>query len=277
MLRKSSSGAGSKVLPRHLSKPHTGSLSSGSVKSWNIGCSPKNLSSLSSMGLTSHLAGAPGMDPEYVMQLVSDVRWFADVLLNLKEVFNRKGELKFRSVGGQSSGDIYLYIEFLGGKWNSIYNNRSATKRCVRPFFVVVEFDRIHENTAAPTATGSRSLSTGMCWGPAAGLAVGVSCLAIPLAGGGRPLWVSLGQLHAECCSEPLQKHLGYLLPSKQSFPYGSLTSFSSFPGFFLVPGDLFFFLRDCGSSVLGEHLRPSCYSPSTTVIFFLLWMLKLE
>lgn len=59
------------------------------------------------------------MDPEYVMQLVSDVRWFADVLLNLKEVFNRKGELKFRSVGGQSSGDIYLYIEFIGGKWKT--------------------------------------------------------------------------------------------------------------------------------------------------------------
>lgn len=111
MLRKSSSGAGSKVLPRHLSKPHTGSLSSGSAKSWNIS---KNLSSLSSMGLTSHLAGAPGMDPEYVMQLVSDVRWFADVLLNLKEVFNHQGELKFRSVGGQSSGEIFLLIEVLG-------------------------------------------------------------------------------------------------------------------------------------------------------------------
>lgn len=75
------------------------------------------------MGLTSHLAGAPGMDPEYVMQLVSDVRWFADVLLNLKEVFNRKGELKFRSVGGQSSGEIYLLIEILGGKWKTSGTN----------------------------------------------------------------------------------------------------------------------------------------------------------
>lgn len=56
------------------------------------------------------------MDPEYVMQLVSDVRWFADVLLNLKEVFNSKGELKFRGVGGQSSGEIYLLSEFLGRK-----------------------------------------------------------------------------------------------------------------------------------------------------------------
>lgn len=46
-------------------------------------------------------------------------------------------------------------------------------------------------------------------WGPAAGLAVGGSCLAIPLAGGVRPPPVSLGPLHAECCSEPLGKHLG--------------------------------------------------------------------
>lgn len=113
-------------------------------------------------------------------------------------------------------------------------------------FFFVVEFDLIHKNTAAPTAMRSHSLSTWMCWGPAADLAVGVSCLAIPRAGGVRPLWVSLGQLHAECCSEPLQKHLGYLLPSKQSFPYGSVTSFSNFPflgsgGFVLLSQGLWF------------------------------------
>lgn len=34
-------------------------------------------------------------DPEYIMQLVSDVRKFADVLLHLKEAFNSKGELLF--------------------------------------------------------------------------------------------------------------------------------------------------------------------------------------
>lgn len=65
------------------------------------------------MGLTSHLAGAPGADPEYVMQLVSDVRWFADVLLNLKEVFHCKGEFKFTSVG-QSGGEIFYLA--VGGK-----------------------------------------------------------------------------------------------------------------------------------------------------------------
>nr|XP_020447203.1 rho GTPase-activating protein 29 [Monopterus albus] len=45
---------------------------------------------LSSMGLTSWFAGAPGVDPEYVMQLVNDVRWFSDVLLNLKDAFQCK-------------------------------------------------------------------------------------------------------------------------------------------------------------------------------------------
>lgn len=123
-----------------------------------------------------------------------------------------------------------------------LHTQSQCNKTRVRPFFFFfVAFDPIHKNTAAPTATRSHSLSTWMCWGPAAGLAVGVSCLAIPLAGGVRPLWVSLGQLHAECCSEPLQKHLGYLLPSKQSFPYGSVTSFSNFP-FFWFRGICFSF-----------------------------------
>ncbi|XP_076601794.1 rho GTPase-activating protein 29-like isoform X1 [Chaetodon auriga] len=100
MLRKSSSSSGgggtkhTQGQPRHLSKPHTGSLSAGSTKTWDMGRSSKNPNPLSSMGLTSHLAGAPGVDPEYVMQLVKDVRWFADVLLNLKEAFHGKETLE---------------------------------------------------------------------------------------------------------------------------------------------------------------------------------------
>ncbi|KAI4809497.1 hypothetical protein KUCAC02_018374 [Chaenocephalus aceratus] len=100
MLRKSSSGAGgggnnqTQGLPRHLSKPHTASLSAGSTKTWDMGRSSKNPNPLSSMGLTSHLVGAPGVDPEYVMHLVNDVRGFADVLLNLKEAFQCKESLE---------------------------------------------------------------------------------------------------------------------------------------------------------------------------------------
>ncbi|KAK5889349.1 hypothetical protein CesoFtcFv8_015361 [Champsocephalus esox] len=98
MLRKSSSGGGgnnqTQGLPRHLSKPHTASLSAGSTKTWDMGRSSKNPNPLSSMGLTSHLVGAPGVDPEYVMHLVNDVRGFADVLLNLKEAFQCKESLE---------------------------------------------------------------------------------------------------------------------------------------------------------------------------------------
>ncbi|XP_072296818.1 rho GTPase-activating protein 29-like [Eucyclogobius newberryi] len=94
MLRKSSSsggggggGGGAKGLPRHVSNPHSGSLSAGSTRTWDVrrhrGHNPFT-------GLTSNLAGAPGVDPEYVMQLVSDVRWFADVLLSLKQAFQCK-------------------------------------------------------------------------------------------------------------------------------------------------------------------------------------------
>lgn len=97
MLRKSNSSGGgggtkrTQALLKHHSKPHTGSLSAGSTKTWDMGRNSKN--PLSSMGLTSHLVGAPGADPEYVMQLVNDVRWFADVLHNLKEAFHCKGEI----------------------------------------------------------------------------------------------------------------------------------------------------------------------------------------
>uniref|UniRef100_A0A8C4IQH7 Rho GTPase-activating protein 29 n=1 Tax=Dicentrarchus labrax TaxID=13489 RepID=A0A8C4IQH7_DICLA len=99
MLRKSSSSGGggtqhTQGLPRHLPKPHTGSLSAGSTKTWDMGRSSKNPNPLSSMGLTSHLMGAPGVDPEYVMQLVNDVRWFADVLLSLKEAFQCRDSLE---------------------------------------------------------------------------------------------------------------------------------------------------------------------------------------
>ncbi|XP_078120407.1 rho GTPase-activating protein 29-like isoform X1 [Sander vitreus] len=99
MLRKSSSNGGggtkhTQGLPRHLSKPHTGSLSAGSTKTWDMGRSSKIPNLLSSMGLTSHLVGAPGVDPEYVMHLVNDVRGFADVLLNLKEAFQCEENLE---------------------------------------------------------------------------------------------------------------------------------------------------------------------------------------
>ncbi|XP_008275377.1 rho GTPase-activating protein 29-like isoform X2 [Stegastes partitus] len=102
MLRKNSSSDGggggmtkhAQELSQHRSKPLTESLSAGSTKTWDMGRSSKNPNPLRSMGLTSRLMGAPGVDPEYVMQLVNDVRGFADVLLNLKNAFQCKENLE---------------------------------------------------------------------------------------------------------------------------------------------------------------------------------------
>uniref|UniRef100_A0A3P8XLR2 Rho GTPase-activating protein 29 n=1 Tax=Esox lucius TaxID=8010 RepID=A0A3P8XLR2_ESOLU len=80
-----------------LCNPNTGSLSAGSTKAWDIGQSSRPANPLGCMGLGynslgsgSGLAGGPGVDPDYVMQLVNDVRRFADVLLSLKEAFHSK-------------------------------------------------------------------------------------------------------------------------------------------------------------------------------------------
>ncbi|XP_033837923.1 rho GTPase-activating protein 29-like isoform X1 [Periophthalmus magnuspinnatus] len=101
MLRKSSSNSGgggrggggnnsgARGLPRHVSNPNTGSLSAGSTKTWDVR-RQRAQNPFISMGLTSNLTGASGVDPEYVMQLVNDVRWFADVLLSLKQAFQCK-------------------------------------------------------------------------------------------------------------------------------------------------------------------------------------------
>ncbi|NWU04502.1 RHG29 protein, partial [Urocynchramus pylzowi] len=53
---------------------------------WGMGRSTKS-SSLSSISSNSDCYDTPVVDPEYIMQLVNDVRKFADVLLYLKEAF----------------------------------------------------------------------------------------------------------------------------------------------------------------------------------------------
>lgn len=60
-------------------------LSSSSLGS----ASPARISKSGSV--SSDSPDIPASDPNYIMQLVSDVRKFADVLLQLKEVFNSKG------------------------------------------------------------------------------------------------------------------------------------------------------------------------------------------
>lgn len=76
----------------HLSQPNIPvSLSSESNKTQEMGRSSKT-NPLNAMGLDNTIT-APGGDPDYIMQLVNDVRKFSDVLLSLKEAFHSKGEI----------------------------------------------------------------------------------------------------------------------------------------------------------------------------------------
>ncbi|XP_065132168.1 rho GTPase-activating protein 29 isoform X1 [Paramisgurnus dabryanus] len=63
-------------------------LAIGSSKTQDMGRSTKT-TPFSAMGL-DHAITPPGGDPDYIMQLVNDVRKFSDVLLSLKEAFHSK-------------------------------------------------------------------------------------------------------------------------------------------------------------------------------------------
>lgn len=81
-------GSGTK-LPLGISRLSSSSLGSASpvsVGPWVPGRVSKSGS------VSSDSPDIPASDPIYIMQLVSDVRKFADVLLQLKEVFNSKGK-----------------------------------------------------------------------------------------------------------------------------------------------------------------------------------------
>uniref|UniRef100_H2TEP8 Rho GTPase-activating protein 29 n=1 Tax=Takifugu rubripes TaxID=31033 RepID=H2TEP8_TAKRU len=88
MLRQSSGGgsgggsnssSGGPKLPLGITR-----LSSSSFGNWVPGRDSKSCS------VSTDGSDIPASDPNYIMQLVSDVRKFADVLLHLKEVFNSK-------------------------------------------------------------------------------------------------------------------------------------------------------------------------------------------
>uniref|UniRef100_A0AAX7TMG8 Rho GTPase-activating protein 29 n=1 Tax=Astatotilapia calliptera TaxID=8154 RepID=A0AAX7TMG8_ASTCA len=96
-------------------------LSAGSSKTLNMGRSSKNPNPLSNMGLTSRLIGAPGVDVEYVMQLVNDVRLFADVLHNLKEAFQYKENLEgLQEVVQQRLAELVRILKIVIGKHQTL-------------------------------------------------------------------------------------------------------------------------------------------------------------
>ncbi|XP_059391011.1 rho GTPase-activating protein 29-like isoform X3 [Carassius carassius] len=89
MLQQSSGGLNKLSLGMaRLPNSHFFPLSSGSG-SWGLGRSAKS-SSLSSVSSASDSMDMAGADPDCIMQLVNDVRRFADALLHLKEAFNTK-------------------------------------------------------------------------------------------------------------------------------------------------------------------------------------------
>uniref|UniRef100_A0A674BYJ4 Rho GTPase-activating protein 29 n=1 Tax=Salmo trutta TaxID=8032 RepID=A0A674BYJ4_SALTR len=96
MIRKSSSGTGGggggggNNTKHQQNKQHRSSFTTqGPSRLSNMGRSSRTTNPLGSIGLGSN---TPGVDPDYVMQLVNDVRRFSDTLLSLKEAFHSEGE-----------------------------------------------------------------------------------------------------------------------------------------------------------------------------------------
>lgn len=74
---------------------------------------------LSAMGL-DHAITPPGGDPDYIMQLVNDVRKFSDVLLSLKEAFQSKGGVLFRLAVSSAAFQAQVLNNCGGNTFNKI-------------------------------------------------------------------------------------------------------------------------------------------------------------
>ena len=116
MLRQSSGGGGggggsngnklslglSRLSNGHFFPTSAGTGTAGtSTGSWAMDRGAKS-SSQSSVSSGSDSVDSPTADADYIMQLVNDVRRFADVLLHLKEAFHSKGEF-----GGVWGGGVW--------------------------------------------------------------------------------------------------------------------------------------------------------------------------
>lgn len=92
------SGSGTK-LSLGISRLSSSSLGSAGSGGGGSGVGPWAPGRVSKVGsVSSDSPDMPASDPNYIMQLVSDVRKFADVLLQLKEVFNSKGRKHDHSI-----------------------------------------------------------------------------------------------------------------------------------------------------------------------------------
>uniref|UniRef100_A0A671RD87 Rho GTPase-activating protein 29 n=1 Tax=Sinocyclocheilus anshuiensis TaxID=1608454 RepID=A0A671RD87_9TELE len=119
-LRQPIGSFGNKRLTSGLSQPNIPvSLSPGSNKTLEMGRSSKT-NPVNAMGL-DHTTTAPGGDPDYIMQLVNDVRKFSDVLLSLKEAFHSKENQECsQHVVNERLGELARVLKTVIGKHQAL-------------------------------------------------------------------------------------------------------------------------------------------------------------
>ncbi|KAL4635108.1 rho GTPase-activating protein 29-like isoform X1 [Arapaima gigas] len=115
-MSRQSNGSGNK---RSLGIPNLFPLSPGSG-TWAIGRSSKSSSS-GSLSPGPDSVDSPGVDPSYIMQLVSDVRQFAEVLLRLKESFkSEENQDCLHQVVHERLGELLRVLKGLIGKHQAL-------------------------------------------------------------------------------------------------------------------------------------------------------------
>ncbi|XP_041064044.1 rho GTPase-activating protein 29-like isoform X2 [Carcharodon carcharias] len=86
---------------------------------WNMGRSTKS-GSISSISSNSDCYDSPVVDPEYIMQLVNDVRKFADVLEHLKEAFLSEESKSLHHMAHERLGELLRVLKVVINKHQSL-------------------------------------------------------------------------------------------------------------------------------------------------------------
>ncbi|XP_067846055.1 rho GTPase-activating protein 29 isoform X2 [Heptranchias perlo] len=86
---------------------------------WSMGRSAKS-DSVSSISSNSDCYDSPVVDPEYIMQLVNDVRKFADVLEHLKEVFLSEENKSLHLMAHERLGELLRVLKVVISKHQSL-------------------------------------------------------------------------------------------------------------------------------------------------------------
>lgn len=86
---------------------------------WSMGRSVKS-GSVSSISSNSDCYDNPVVDPEYIMQLVNDVRKFADVLEHLKEAFLSEENVSLHQLAHERLGELLRVLKLVISKHQSL-------------------------------------------------------------------------------------------------------------------------------------------------------------